>query len=103
MARYIDADMLLEELQEEIDFKSPLFTKEQSEWFNKGLRCAFRDVMHQPTADVVEVVRCSECVHWQPFKEDKISKGVCYCEECGNCMSYTRPTDFCSYGERSDK
>lgn len=55
MARYIDADALLEELQEELDFESLLYTKEQNEWFNKGLKCAIRDVKHLPTADVVEV------------------------------------------------
>lgn len=60
MARYIDADMLLEELQEELDFESSFYTKEQNEWFNKGLKCALRDVKHQPTAGVVEVKHISE-------------------------------------------
>lgn len=58
------------------------------------------EIEYAPEADVVEVVRCSGCVHWQPLKEDRISKGVCCNEECGNCMSYTRPIDFCGYGER---
>ena len=53
MPRYIDADALLAELQEEIDFETTMYTKEQNEYFKMGLKCAFRDVKNQPTADVV--------------------------------------------------
>lgn len=55
MPRYIDADKLLEELKEEIDFESPMYTEEQRKYFGMGLRCAYRDVVKTPTADVVEV------------------------------------------------
>ena len=55
MTRYVDADKLLEELQEELEFESLFYTKEQNEWFNKGLKCAVRVVKHQPTADVKEM------------------------------------------------
>lgn len=57
MARYIEADKLLEELQEEIDFESAMYTEEQNEWFKRGLKCAFKDAKNQPTADVEEVRR----------------------------------------------
>lgn len=53
MARYIDADELLKELQEELDFETPMYTEEQNKYFNSGLRCAIRDVKKAPTADVV--------------------------------------------------
>lgn len=53
MPRYIDADKLLEELQEEIDFKTSMYTEEQNQYFSAGLKCAYRDVKSQPTADVV--------------------------------------------------
>ena len=53
MARYIDADKLLEELKEEIDFESPMYTEEQLKYFTIGLRCAYRDVVKIPSADVV--------------------------------------------------
>ncbi len=42
----------------------------------------------QPTADVVEVVRCKDCKYW--------NNGDCY------RIELTRPTDFCSYGERKN-
>jgi hypothetical protein len=53
MARYIDADELLKELQEELDFETPMYTEEQNKYFNSGLRCAIRDVKKAPTTDVV--------------------------------------------------
>lgn len=53
MARYIDEDVLIAELQEEIDFESTMYTEEQNKYFNMGLKCALRDVKAQPTADVV--------------------------------------------------
>ena len=53
MPRYIDADALLKELDEELDFETTMYTEEQNQYFNAGLRCAYRDVKSQPTADVV--------------------------------------------------
>lgn len=50
---YIERGALLEELQEEIDFESLMYTKEQDKWLRAGLSIAARDVRNQPTADVV--------------------------------------------------
>ena len=72
MMAYIDRDKLLEELQEEIDFESAMYTEEQNKWFKRGLKCAYRDAKNQPTADVEEVR------HGEWMKE-----GCCfYCSEC---------------------
>lgn len=46
-----------------------------------------------PSADVVEVVRCKDCLS---FRYDN---GITYCAPMGVEM---QPTDFCSYGERKD-
>ena len=93
--RFIDADELMRELQEEIDFETPMYTEEQNKYFNLGLRCAIRDVKAQPTADVVEGVRCKDCKHY-------INWG-----DCITCQHWTLfedvstdPNAFCSYGER---
>lgn len=46
------------------------------------------------TTDVVEVVRCKDCKHY-----------ALMCEVTGHCNwidEITKPTDFCSYGERKD-
>ena len=44
----------------------------------------------QPTADVVEVVRCKDCTEWD--KEEY---------ECSHWHGF-REDDYCSYGERMD-
>ena len=50
-----------------------------------------------PAADVVPVVRCRECIYWEPASPSRKS---------GNCnRSFDIPawaTDFCSYGKRKD-
>lgn len=99
MARYIDADKLLEELQEELDFKTSMYTGEQNEFFDRGLKCAIGDVKRQPTADVVEVVRCKDCIHWggviQGFVCRKFS-GI----DTKICMGADH---FCSYGTPKER
>ena len=62
---YIERGALLEELQEEIDFESAMYTEEQNKWLRAGLSIAARDVRNQPTADVV------------PRDEAERYKGVC--------------------------
>ena len=49
-----------------------------------------------PTADVVEVVRCCKCVHYEPHGNGK--KGIC---RHSKLKAYLKnDIDFCSYGER---
>ena len=102
MAEYIEREALLKELQEEIDFETTMYTEEQNKWFNVGLKCAVRDVKHQPkvdiesqpTADVVEVkygyweivkgsngkekMVCTNCRHQQDLHST-----FTYCPNCG--------------------
>lgn len=53
------------------------------------------DLIHVPTADVVEVVRCSECEYGK--KATINDKGFKICPVSG--MEIT-DNDYCSYGER---
>lgn len=51
------------------------------------------------TADVVEVVRCKDCKYW---------RGVTFGYACRklsglNTKYNTKPTDFCSLGERKEQ
>lgn len=55
MARYIDADKLLDELQEELEFESSMYTEEQNKYINVGLRIAIKDTRAMPAADVTGV------------------------------------------------
>lgn len=51
------------------------------------------------TNDVVEVVRCKDCKEYQKWYAD----GDCICMRLGSYYGNTKPTDYCSYGERKDK
>lgn len=53
MARYIDADKLLEILNEELLYESSMFSQEQEEYLRRGLRIAINDVKRFPAVDVV--------------------------------------------------
>lgn len=56
-----------------------------------------RAIDNLPPADVVEVVRCKDCVY---FEEDYVyAEGFVLCPAIG--MEVT-DMDFCSYGERRD-
>ncbi len=87
MSRYIDADDLIKSIDKEI------FT-------NPTTRSYFKQIVYkQPTADVVEVVRCNDCKHWG---------GATYGFVCRKysgidtkiCMGADH---YCSYGERREK
>ena len=79
MIRYIDANALLSRLPEDLPYKASVK----------------RVIMQAPTADVVEVVRCKDCVFSQKgFEEVDI-----YCKL--NDASFGKDS-FCSYGERSE-
>lgn len=80
MSRYIDADNL-------------------PRHGNRGGLVYWRDIEAQPTADVVEVVRCKDCI---------------YKEECGRevlineydddkAVDITGVLFYCSYGERAEQ
>jgi hypothetical protein len=47
-----------------------------------------------PAADVVEVVRCRDCKHWEEHCNGKA--GICK----GKMKGVVKPDDFCAYGDR---
>ena len=57
------------------------------------ISCVVRALKEVPTEDMVKVVRCSNCVKYEP---DIIADGVGWCDkfECGMCDN-----NFCSYGK----
>ena len=97
MARYIDADALLEELQEELECETPMYTEKENKCFNSGVKCAIRDVKGLPTADVAEVKHGEwKYPHCFPNGGSYIMKG---CTVCGYTPRYggdENPyTNFC--------
>ena len=54
-----------------------------------------------PTADVVPVVRCKDCVFWDTESTGFSDEHICKMHSIVAVHSrYTNPTDYCSYGER---
>ena len=68
-------------------------------------------ILALPSADVVEVVRCKDCVHYMPydwmFSEVWQSKNIeDYPQNEIGCEwidHYVKPDDYCSYGERKEQ
>ena len=60
----------------------------------------FEDCGNYIPLDSVEVVRCEKCEHWERFKANP-DMGNCLHDENG-LFEFTKPNDFCSYGERKD-
>ena len=79
--RYIDAD----KLKSEFDYKHIGMNKTTACVHHKNI---LEIINQQPTADVVEVVRCKNCKH---RKKNTF---------CLYNMRYEDDNGFCSYGER---
>lgn len=94
MPRYIDADALLEEIKSYcMSITGLRCGKGILEKFANEYRKSILKMIHeQPTADVVEVVRCSDCA--VPHNE---------WTGCPNLNGLIPPSDFyCARGERKE-
>ena len=66
-----------------------------------------RTIDEQPTADVVEIVRCKDCIFSREL--DKYEKKL-YLDNCVGCTKHSKSyhslimedNDFCGYGERRE-
>lgn len=128
MARYIDADALLEKYERAI--KDDWNKRSSPISWADAYECVIADIDDQPTAEAVEVVRCKDCKWFVP-KHIKLDDGTtrAYTEEekklplgvsgdvginCGSrCLRcfrweensipvFVQENDFCSYGERKE-
>ena len=90
MARYIDADLLTDKL-EELQFNAPVMTPVMK------IYNVIELVEDQPTADVEEVVRCKDCKHYEFEKFNKEDWGYCWFND-----THFEANGFCTYGERRD-
>ena len=98
MAEYIERTDLRKTLKEEMQILKE--TPGKDDW-DKGLMQGIKEsIMHlnaAPSADVVEVVRCKECVRRNQSAD--LSDSVL----CTWLHKLSMPKDgFCSYGERED-
>lgn len=96
MSEYIEREALIQRLE-----NSPLFT-------NFGVDGCFIcdgviDIIKKqpnvkPAADVVEVVRCKECIHWGGVAFGNVCRR--WSAPIAGMKNHTQPNDFCSCGER---
>jgi hypothetical protein len=94
MSEYIDREDLLKWMKEE----KPKFYTEHGYFHGMtvGFDYAIKFVEQMPAADMVEVVRCKECV-----KRNTADCSMYYECDCGQQHTWETDNDFCSYGERS--
>lgn len=76
--RLIDANALLLEIEEELQYESPRFTAEQNKLIDMGLRIAAKDIRHRPTVDAVPVVHGE----WVTLEDDWTLDTIYQCSVC---------------------
>lgn len=91
MARYIDADRLVEMIyaRAEMLFEGKEAFFYVAGWLNK-----------LPTADVVEVVRCGDCKFYEEVEYYHPADNNAIKTVCRLYKRTMQEDDFCSYGER---
>lgn len=77
---YIEREAALNELKEELEMYTPMFTKEQNHYIDWGLRIAVKDIKNLPAVDVVEVKHGKWLI-----VDDIVDKNLCnlVCSVCG--------------------
>ena len=95
MAEYIEREAVLFDIEEAVKFR--------------GLGFAFAGAMkryinRQPPADVVPVVRCKDCKHWEKrdFQAGNDAEHLEYGGWCPYVRGVRYESDFCSCGERKE-
>ena len=97
MAEYIDREKVIEEIYSWLDSVGSIIIGKGLSSYGELIGC-MQDV---PTADVVEVVRCKDCKHFDKNKGYRDTKfSFSFCDKFHH--NITTENDFCSYGERID-
>lgn len=94
MTRYIDADALIKG----IDIKVEITDRDEANKVANAFCEIISRIKNAPTADVVEVVRCKDCVYCEPYAIDT-GEDCMTGLWCGENQKDTTLQDFCSYGE----
>ena len=97
MAKYINTDKIISHLNDELEgCEDPdVYSQPVAYGTYLGLQYARSIVETAETANVVQVVRCKDCIHRDP--EDK--KCDCSFQAMGGILPMD-DDDFCSYGEK---
>ena len=95
MKEYIEKNSLLALVRERVN----ALRKEYGDYdhYTSGYDDCVDQIENFPAAEVVEVVRCKDCIRFVDNKEAFVT----YCRRGLNDIT-VRPDDYCSYGERND-
>lgn len=105
MPEYIEREALIEHIKDlptwDYIAKADGVYEKSTKYPEGNFNCddVINSINNAPAADVVEVVRCCDCVHRQ---ENSDIDNTCYltCNVSWGLKGVIDPTDFCSYGER---
>ena len=114
--RLIDVDEALRLFDEEYKETNELIHNGETHLDNlaEGFAEAYHIIKYDlPTVDAVEVVRCKDCVHAEPYNRMDGLTG-CYCGHPENGMTYgerwdryfkpvKKADDYCSYWKRRER
>jgi hypothetical protein len=91
MARYIDADRMQDFLVETNDVDDWCVSQYNADWISSFIE-------NQPTADVVEVVRCKDCIYKTVTEDGEYNPEDIVCEY--HMSDGFDSDDYCSFGKR---
>lgn len=92
MSRYIDAEKLIKPMERR--YEEMRLNYGECDQYNMGFAEAMVAVDNASTADVVEVVRCKDCIY--------NSNGSCTHSEIYDDVNY-KPDYYCADGERREE
>ena len=95
MAEYINRELLLNDLETSIVVSG---RTDVAPLELRGVHKVVDRIKAMPTEDVVPVVRCKDCKHFNVGVNFQ-SKPILYCRRTKFSFE-TKPDDYCSYGER---
>lgn len=103
MSRYIDA----EHFDERVRLAGGMSEGELTDDFKDGVQATLMLLETEPTADVVEVVRCKDCKHQRKlFHADARRKDggyfIYWCDLVDGYSHVCLDDEFCSDGERRE-
>ena len=100
MSRYIDANKAQDAIRKMRRALQMMDNTQSADKVLQGISLAEMEIEKLPSADVVEVVRCEHCLHWDDEKNGVYAGHFYHC--CDYNGEHKEPCDFCSYGERRE-
>lgn len=95
MPRYIDADTTIKAIRDKFNIYFEVPCDSDDRRVQEIIGKVKKIIQEQPTADVVEVVRCKDCI-----KRDTDDCWIAFYGEDGELFCDTLDNDYCGRGER---